>query len=69
MAFHRRCGSRVKLSNFNRTARRNVSDFNHGLVLSAEPIADDVLFEVRVDEKVRIATIITIHNLCSSHPE
>lgn len=52
MVFHRRCGSRVQLSNFNRTARRSVSDFNHGLVLSAEPIQDDCLFEVRIDEKV-----------------
>ncbi|KFB46796.1 hypothetical protein ZHAS_00014801 [Anopheles sinensis] len=51
--FHRRCGKRITLTNGNRTARRNVSEFNHGLVLSAEPIQDDVLFEVRIDEKIQ----------------
>lgn len=57
MAFHRRCGSRIQLSNFNRTARRNVSDFNHGLVFSAEPLSDDTLFEVRIDETVRMSLL------------
>uniref|UniRef100_A0A182JKE4 NHR domain-containing protein n=1 Tax=Anopheles atroparvus TaxID=41427 RepID=A0A182JKE4_ANOAO len=51
--FHRRCGKRITLTNGNRTARRNVSEFNHGLVLSAEPMQDDVLFEVRIDEKIQ----------------
>lgn len=50
--FHRRCGTRIYLSNFNRTARRNVNDFSHGIVLSAEPMVDDVWFQVRIDEKV-----------------
>lgn len=52
MSFHRRCGSRIHLSNLNRTARRNINDFNHGIVLSAEPMVDDVWFQVRIDEKV-----------------
>lgn len=52
-AFHINCGKRIKLSNGNRTAARNVTEFNHGLVLSDVPLADDVLFEVRIDEKVR----------------
>uniref|UniRef100_A0A182N2Z3 NHR domain-containing protein n=1 Tax=Anopheles dirus TaxID=7168 RepID=A0A182N2Z3_9DIPT len=52
-AFHRRCGQRIILTNGNRTAMRNVSEFNHGLVLSAEPLQDDVLFEVRIDEKIQ----------------
>ncbi|XP_062535217.1 neuralized-like protein 4 [Armigeres subalbatus] len=52
MSFHRRCGKRIKLVNNNRTAMRNISEFNHGLVLSAEPLQDDVLFEVRIDEKI-----------------
>lgn len=52
MSFHRRCGSRIHLSNLNRTARRNINDYNHGLVLSAEPMVDDVWFQVRIDEKV-----------------
>uniref|UniRef100_A0A182JQY2 NHR domain-containing protein n=1 Tax=Anopheles christyi TaxID=43041 RepID=A0A182JQY2_9DIPT len=51
--FHRRCGKRITLTNQNRTAMRNVSEFNHGLVLSAEPLQDDVLFEVRIDEKIQ----------------
>ncbi|XP_021710661.1 neuralized-like protein 4 [Aedes aegypti] len=52
MSFHRRCGKRITLANNNRTAMRNISEFNHGLVLSAEPLQDDVLFEVRIDEKI-----------------
>ncbi|XP_055614454.1 neuralized-like protein 4 [Uranotaenia lowii] len=52
MSFHRRCGKRITLANNNRTAMRNISEFNHGLVLSAEPMQDDVLFEVRIDEKI-----------------
>ncbi|XP_061511101.1 neuralized-like protein 4 [Anopheles gambiae] len=51
--FHRRCGKRITLTNGNRTAMRNVSEFNHGLVLSGEPLQDDVLFEVRIDEKIQ----------------
>ncbi|XP_055383561.1 neuralized-like protein 4 isoform X2 [Condylostylus longicornis] len=51
MSFHPRCGRRVTLTNSNRTAMRNISDFNHGLVLSAEPLMDDVLFEVTIDLK------------------
>lgn len=52
MAFHSRCGNRILLTNANRTARRNISHFNHGLVFSADPLPDDILFEVRIDEKV-----------------
>lgn len=52
MAFNVRCGKRITLSNGNRTAKRNITEFNHGLVLSSEPLRDDVLFEVRIDEKV-----------------
>ncbi|XP_038107546.1 neuralized-like protein 4 [Culex quinquefasciatus] len=51
-SFHRRCGKRITLANNNRTAMRNISEFNHGLVLSSEPLKDDVLFEVRIDEKI-----------------
>lgn len=52
MDFHRRCGKRITLTNNNRTAMRNISEFNHGLVLSADPLVDDVLFQVQIDEKV-----------------
>ncbi|XP_050092092.1 neuralized-like protein 4 [Anopheles aquasalis] len=51
--FHRRCGKRITLTNGNRTAMRNVSEFNHGLVFSAEPLLQDGLFEVRIDEKIQ----------------
>lgn len=53
MAFHTNCGKRIKLSNGNKTASRNVTEFNHGLVLSQTSLQDNVLFEVRIDEKVR----------------
>lgn len=52
MRFHRRCGNRVTLLHDNVTAVRNFVEFNHGLILSAEPIIDDVSFEVRIDRKV-----------------
>lgn len=52
MSFHRRCGKRITLTNNNRTAMRNISEFNHGLVLSNNSLIDDKLFEVRIDEKV-----------------
>lgn len=50
--FHQRCGHRVTLTNNNCTAIRDFSEYNHGLVLSAEPLKDDELFEVRIDKKV-----------------
>lgn len=50
--FHRRCGHRVTLSNNNCTATRNFSEYNYGLVFSAEPLQDDELFEVTIDKKV-----------------
>lgn len=53
--FHIRCGDRVTLLNHNSTALRNFVEFNHGLILSAEPLVDDVMFEVRIDRKVSLA--------------
>ncbi|CAH0558081.1 unnamed protein product [Brassicogethes aeneus] len=50
--FHYRCGERITLTNDNCTAIRNDSDFDHGLVISAEPLVNDVLFEVKIDRKV-----------------
>ncbi|XP_024082725.1 neuralized-like protein 4 isoform X2 [Cimex lectularius] len=49
--FHARCGDHVRLSEGGRTATRTASEFNFGLVFSAEPIQDDELFEVSVDKK------------------
>ncbi|XP_073953644.1 neuralized E3 ubiquitin protein ligase 4 isoform X1 [Choristoneura fumiferana] len=54
MRFHRRCGDRVTLLNDNTTAVRNFVEFNHGLILSAEPLKDDVMFEVCIDRKVNV---------------
>lgn len=50
--FHFRCGESVKLSNNNKTASRNLSEFNYGLVMSSEPLTDDELFEIIIDKKV-----------------
>lgn len=52
MRFHRRCGDRVSLLHDNGTAIRNFVEFNHGLILSADPLLDDVIFEVCIDRKV-----------------
>ncbi|CAG5120309.1 unnamed protein product, partial [Candidula unifasciata] len=52
--FHTKTGSLVALSNNNRTAQRNhpTQEFNNGVVLSAEPLRDNQLFEVKIDKKV-----------------
>jgi len=53
--FHAVCGSRVKLSNGNRTAERlkaNI-DFNNGVVFSDKKLKTGVIFQVRIDKKVR----------------
>ncbi|XP_013133372.1 PREDICTED: neuralized-like protein 4 [Papilio polytes] len=54
MRFHRRCGDRVTLLHNNFTAVRNFVEFNHGLVLSDQPLKDDVMFEVCIDRKVNV---------------
>jgi neuralized-like protein 4 len=50
--FHYRCGERITLLNDNCTAVRSDSDFDNGLVITAEPLVNDVLFEIRIDRKV-----------------
>ncbi len=52
--FHTRTGALVTLSNENKTALRNhpAQEFNNGVVLSAEPLRDNQLFEVKIDKKV-----------------
>ncbi|KAK4880128.1 hypothetical protein RN001_008274 [Aquatica leii] len=50
--FHYRCGERITLQNDNCTAIRNDNDFDHGLVITAEPLVNDTLFEIRIDRKV-----------------
>lgn len=50
--FHPRCGQRITLFDENRTAIRSFSEFNYGLVLSRHPLADNQLFEVRIEKKI-----------------
>ncbi|CAH0389497.1 unnamed protein product [Bemisia tabaci] len=49
--FHTKCGEKVILSNNNRTASRNNSEFNHGVVFSSTPLVENQLFRVRIDKK------------------
>ena len=55
--FHPRAGSLVTLSNENKTAQRNhpVQEFNNGVILSAQPLRENQLFEVQIDRKVCIS--------------
>lgn len=50
--FHEVCGDRITLHNNNKTAKRNLSEFDHGLVFSKDPLQSNFLFEVRIDKKV-----------------
>ncbi|KAL8564482.1 hypothetical protein ACOMHN_017624 [Nucella lapillus] len=52
--FHSKTGALISLSNNNRTAQRNqpTQEFNNGVVLSAEPLRDNQLFEVKIVKKV-----------------
>ena len=54
--FHNKTGSLVSLSNDGKTAQRSMphQEFNNGVILSAEPLHDNQLFEVRIDKKVYI---------------
>ena len=57
--FHRCCGSMATVSNNGRTAQRNhpAQEFNNGVVISAEPMRDNHLFEVKIDRKVHTALL------------
>lgn len=50
--FHSRCGRSITLWDGNRSAQRQMRNFSHALVFSAEPLIDDVLFEVVIEKKV-----------------
>ncbi|KRG06622.1 neuralized-like protein 4 isoform X2 [Drosophila mojavensis] len=50
-SFHTRCGRSITLGNGNRSAQRSMRNFSHALVFSAEPLVDDVLFEVVIEKK------------------
>ncbi|KAK8759132.1 hypothetical protein V5799_003230 [Amblyomma americanum] len=53
-SFHPKKGYLVVTSNENRTAQRihPHQEFNNGIVMSAQPLRDNQLFEVRIDRKV-----------------
>lgn len=52
--FHKKCGILVKLTDDRRTAirERSAHEFNNGIVLSAEPLKDGVVFEVKIEKMV-----------------
>lgn len=61
--FHAICGDRITLFNGNKTAKRNLSEFNHGLVFSKDPLRPNYLFEVRIEKKVSLEfLLLTFHN-------
>ena len=54
MAFHRRTGTLISLSNNNTTAQRRYAstEFNNGIVMSSKPLKDNEIFEVKIDKRV-----------------
>ncbi|XP_066581043.1 neuralized-like protein 4 [Prorops nasuta] len=50
--FHRRCSHCVSLTNNNCTAVRSSCKVCYGLVLSAEPLKNDEVFEVHIDKQI-----------------
>ena len=50
LCFHEKCGNLVKLTNMRRTAERRkpLDEFNNGVVMTARPVRDDEMFEVRI---------------------
>ncbi|KAH7959985.1 hypothetical protein HPB49_015773 [Dermacentor silvarum] len=57
-SFHPKKGCLVVTSNENRTAQRihPHQEFNNGIVMSAQPLRDNQLFEVRIDKKASAST-------------
>ncbi|KAL0277171.1 UNVERIFIED_CONTAM: hypothetical protein PYX00_004538 [Menopon gallinae] len=51
-AFHQKCGDRVILTNNNKTALRNCTEFNNGIVLSSEPLLDNQIFQVKIEKAI-----------------
>ena len=53
-SFHSRAGTLVRLSNdCRRASRTNPSqEFNNGVVISADPLNNNQLFEVKIEKKV-----------------
>ncbi|KAM7026312.1 LOW QUALITY PROTEIN: neuralized-like protein 4, partial [Acridotheres tristis] len=69
LLFHPNCGQKAAVVNEGRTALRPhaTDDFNHGVVLSARPLGDNELFQVRLDKMVdkwagSIEIGVTTHN-------
>lgn len=65
--FHYRCGERITLTNDNCTAIRNESEFDHGLVITAEPLQNDVLFEIKIDKKVSKMFLYFLWQIVQKH--
>ena len=62
MAFHKKTGTLITLSNNDQTAQRRYAstEFNNGIVLSYKPLRDNEIFEVKIDKKVFIFLLIDI---------
>ena len=62
-SFYSKAGALVRLSNSCRTASRNnpAQEFNNGVVLSAEPLKNNQLFEVKIDKKVHILNYFCLY--------
>ncbi|XP_022905179.2 neuralized-like protein 4 [Onthophagus taurus] len=67
--FYYRCGERITLTNENCTALRNDSEFDHGMVITADPLTNDVLFEIRIDKKVHSWSGSLEIGVTDIHPE
>ena len=48
----------MSLVNNHSTAVRNVTEYNFGLVFSAEPLKDDEVFQVCIDKKVGVEPVV-----------
>lgn len=51
--FHINCGKCITLSNNDTSATRSINDFNHGLVIGAKSLIDNILFEIQIDKIVK----------------
>ena len=58
--FHRKCGTNISFSNDGKTATRRVLNIysSNGLVFSQQPLRDGEIFEVRIDELVRMISLL-----------
>ena len=52
--FYGSCGTLAEISNDGKTGQRRnpQSEFNNAVLISSQPLAEGVLFEIRIDKKV-----------------